>query len=292
MPDLIIGCGYLGTRVAARWREQNRDIHVLTRSPQRAADFRNQGMTPILGDVTDPVSLDALADKEYNSVLYAVGYDRSAAPSKREVYRDGLAHVLERITSRCRRFFYISSTSVYGVSDGSWVDEQSPTEPTTESGEICLAAEELVRDTFHGRSASWSILRLAGIYGPNRLLRKVDMLRDNSPLPGNPDAWLNLVHVDDAARVVLAAEQLAAPAPLYLVADDESPTREAYYRELARLVGAPEPQFDEAAPAKRTSGLNKRCRNDFVKKSLGFQFEYPTFRTGLPAAMRETEGLS
>ncbi|MCA9040169.1 MAG: SDR family oxidoreductase [Planctomycetaceae bacterium] len=292
MPDLIIGCGYLGKRVARLWQAQDRDLHVLTRSTARADQFQQTGLIPVVGDVVNPDSLNELAACEYGTILYAVGYDRSAGPSKQEVYLDGLQNVLELVRSRCQRFLYISSTSVYGISDGSWVDEQSPTQPETESGEICLQAEERVRSSFSGSSASCSIIRLAGIYGPDRLLRKVEMLRENTPIPGNPEAWLNLIHVEDAARVVLAVEDVETPAPLYLTADDRPPTREEYYRELARLVGTEEPQFDDSTPAKRTSGLNKRCRNEFLKKSLSFEFQYPTYATGLPAAIAETPNLS
>ncbi|QDU78335.1 short chain dehydrogenase [Polystyrenella longa] len=291
MSDLIIGCGYLGKRVAARWLAENRDVHVLTRSQNNADQFTQQGMTPVIGDVTQPESLNTLAQQEYGTVLYAVGFDRAAGPSKREVYIDGLQNVLARLKPRCQRFLYISSTSVYGVSDGSWVDEQSATEPETESGEICLQAEQAVRNTFSTGPATGSILRLAGIYGPDRLLRRIEMLRNDDPIPGNPESWLNLIHVEDAARVALAVEKQRNPASLYLVCDNQPPTREEYYRELARLVNAPEPRFDDDTPAKRTRGLNKRCRNQFVKESLPFQFDYPTYQTGLQTAVEQTDGL-
>ncbi|MEZ6046368.1 MAG: hypothetical protein R3C11_12530 [Planctomycetaceae bacterium] len=111
-------------------------------------------------------------------------------------------------------------------------------------------------------------------------------------LPGNYLSWLNLVHVDDAARAVLAVEGQTQPAPLYLIADDLSPTRKEYYTRLAKLVEAPPPHFDEDAPAERTQGMNKRCRNNFLKESLDFQFLYPDYITGLKDAVERSEGLS
>ncbi|MEZ6046367.1 MAG: NAD-dependent epimerase/dehydratase family protein [Planctomycetaceae bacterium] len=177
MSSLIIGCGYLGNRVAKRWLAKGREVVCLTRSASRAESLRQKGLLPLVGDVTQPDSLAPLGERNYETVLYAVGYDRTAGPSKRDVYLSGLQNVLEKVRRRGQRFIYISSTSVYGVSDGSWVDELTQTNPATESGEICLEAEEIVRQTFLDSKVSCSILRLAGIYGPDRLLRKVDQLR-------------------------------------------------------------------------------------------------------------------
>ena len=57
MRRLIIGCGYIGLRVARAWSERGDDVFALTRSESRAADLRAQGMIPVLGDVTDRSSL-------------------------------------------------------------------------------------------------------------------------------------------------------------------------------------------------------------------------------------------
>src|SRR5689334_20266559 len=127
-PDvLILGCGYLGRRAAARWTAAGRTVAALTR---RDADtLRNLGITPVVGNVLDPASLRALP--AVGTVLYAVGMDRTSGRSMREVYHDGLRHVLDTLPAP-RRFVYVSSTGVYGQADASWVDESSPTEPTEE----------------------------------------------------------------------------------------------------------------------------------------------------------------
>src|SRR5262245_51655261 len=83
---LIIGCGYRGRRVASAWCDQGRTIYVLTRS--RAEELQRAGLSPIVGDVTEPASLKALPRVE--TVLYAVGRDRSAGHSMRDVFVDGL----------------------------------------------------------------------------------------------------------------------------------------------------------------------------------------------------------
>lgn len=282
MDLLVIGCGYLGRRVAQAWPGQ---VHVLTRSTTRASEFAALGWQPVVGDVCEPATLEQLP--AVDAVLYAVGFDRSAGRPQIEVAVGGVTHVLARMVGKCQRFVYVSSTSVYGQSDGGWVDEASPCEPVQPGGQCCLAAEQLVRAACVPGQAR--ILRLAGIYGPQRVLAKVETLRAGEPLTGRGDAWLNLIHVDDAAAI--AAEALSRPDfdGTVLVCDDRPVTREEYYSRLAELVGAPKPRFDADAPVRRGSGgLNKRCSNTRLKGLLGQPLQFPTGEQGLVQALEDS----
>lgn len=299
MHALIIGCGYLGERVANRWLSTGVQVSALTRSEETARRFESRGIQPIVGDVLDPVSLRQLPTP--NVLLYAVGHDRRAIASKREVYVDGLKNTLALLdppTSLARarhqrqqcQVIYISSSSVYGQSQGEWVDEQSPCEPTSEGGQICLDAERLLA----GREQT-TRLRLSGIYGPGRLLARSEQLRQGLLLDGNPDAWLNLIHIDDAVDAVLEVAQTSSPAPLYVVSDDEPITRRAYYNQLAAAVSAPPPRF--AADASETTedasvresslptSMNKRCCNNELRKLLGRPLRFPSMVSGIPHAV-------
>lgn len=283
MRVLIIGCGYIGRRAAARWIAAGHEVTALTRSPERAAELARAGLRTVVGDVLDTRSLAALPAADV--LLYAVGYDRTAGQDKRTVYVEGLRQVLHAVQERVGRCIYVSSSSVYGQDAGEWVDETSPTEPQTEGGRICLAAEEVVLRSPLGLADRSCILRLSGIYGPDRLLAKVDALRQGTPLAGSPEAWLNLIHVDDAAAAASAAAESPAPQPLYLVSDDRPVTRGEYYAQLASLVSAPTPRFDPTQSPRHGTGLNKRCCAQLVKDSLGMEWNYPTLAEGLPACL-------
>lgn len=279
---LIVGCGYLGRRVAQRWRLTGDEVFVLTRSADHAHEFAALGLQPVVGDVLSVDSLRSLPQADL--VLYAVGFDRSSEATKRSVYVDGLRNVLSIVATSCRRLIYVSSTSVYGQDAGEFVDEGSVAAPTEESGRICREAEQLVWEFFpknvqpDARGAV--ILRLAGIYGPGRLLTRVEQLRRGEPLSGNPDAWLNLIHVEDAVRAVVAAESHAKPGETFVVSDGHPARRGDYYRALAEQVGAPPPQF-QTADASALAYWNKRCVNRRLREQLGVTLEFPTFIEGL-----------
>ncbi len=278
-PYLIIGCGYLGRRVARRWLRDSQLVAALTR--RNAEVLAAMGITPLTGDIFDPQSLRRLPAADV--LLYAVGLDRSAGRSMREVYVDGLANVMEHL-SPPRKVIYISSSSVYGQQDGGWVDETSPTRPQEEAGQIVLEAEQLMRE----RWPQAVILRLAGLYGPDRLLRRRRQLAAREPIAGDPQRWLNLVHVEDAATAVVEAARRAVPGTLYNIVDDRPLTRREYYELLARLLELPPPCFAEQAEPRAN---NRRIRNTLAKKELQWQLTYPDVSTGLPAAIAESAEL-
>jgi nucleoside-diphosphate-sugar epimerase len=280
MSVLIIGCGYLGLRAAKVWISAGRRVYALTRG--RADLLRSHGIEPIVGDVLDPHSLRNLIHTD--TVLYAVGLDRSSGRSMREVYVQGVQNVVEALIQAhgrpsvgVQKFLSISSTSVYGQTDGSWIDETSPTEPLEESGRVVLEAEQTLRQ-FRPDAI---ILRFAGIYGPDRVIRKASLLK-GEPVPGDPERFLNLIHVDDGVRAVLAAEAKGEPGETYLIADDHPPTRREFFTRTAEVIGAPPVTFDG------TGGVeaNRRVSNAKAKERLGFTPVFPTFREGLPASLK------
>ncbi|QDV52340.1 SDR family oxidoreductase [Gimesia fumaroli] len=304
MHKLIIGCGYVGLPVAQKWLEQGHSVSALTRSEAHASEFKQRGITPLMGDITQPDSLKGLPESE--TVLYAVGFDRSAEKSRREIYVEGLNNVLTEIKQRTEKMIYLSSTSVYGQSTGEWVDETSVCEPERENGQICLAAEQLFEQ--HGltpngaqrETATAVILRLAGIYGPGRLLARMQQIKAGEPLTGRPDAWLNLVHLADIVNTILKCDTDIHLESHYLVSDSQPITRQEYYETLARLLKAPHPQFAGDSPGQsalkslrmhsteRAAGLNKRCSNLRLRETLGVELVYPTIQEGLPQAIENT----
>jgi nucleoside-diphosphate-sugar epimerase len=269
----ILGCGYLGRVVAKLWLAKGNQVAALTRS--RGDELRSVGIEPLLGDVTDAAS-PRLPDVD--TVLYAIGLDRTAGKSMREVYVNGLTNVLSALPAP-KRFIYISSTSVYGQADGSWVDELSPTEPAEENGRIVLECERILRE----RMPEAIILRFAGIYGPGRLLRRATAIEKNEAIATDPEGWLNLIHVEDGARAVLAAAERGTPGATYNVADGHPVKRREFYGEMAAILGSPAPRF--TVTAERT---NRRISNRRMREELNVELQYPDFLSGLRQAIGGT----
>lgn len=289
MTTLIIGCGYLGERLGTRLRQQGERVIGTVRSPASADRIAALGIEPVIADVLVPESLAQLPPAE--RLFYSVGFDRAAGFSMRSVYVDGLRNVLDALPPTVARLVYASSTGVYGQTNGEWVDETSPADPRHESGRICLEAEQLVTSWARtsAPSATAIILRFAGLYGPGRMVRR-SILERGEAVPGDPDKFLNLIHIDDAAGAALAALAASQPGPLYVVTDDRPVTRNEYYSRMATLLGTPPPRFappSPGSPEAAREATNKRLSNRRLKTGLGVSLNFPDITTGLAAAVKQ-----
>ncbi len=284
---LIAGCGYVGGRVAATWQAHGLQVFAVTRSELKAQDLTNAGIAPILFDLAQTTPMPQLPDVDV--VLWSVGFERTSGGSRQAIWIDGLQRLLNALPPRKapRRILYTSSTSVYGEGHGQDVDENTVPNPTSEGGLACLAAEQLLQDVATQGSARVSILRLAGIYGPNRLLRRITEVHSNAPITSPPDEWLNLIYVDDAVTAIDCISRLESPPSLINIVASETVTRRQYYTTLAKLVDAPPPAFASAAP-ESTSPTPRRGGNrrviSVVRKSLQIPFRYDSITDGLKVA--------
>src|SRR4029450_2997962 len=110
MAKLIIGCGYLGWRVARLWQAGGERVFAVTRSAERAASLAADGLVPIVADVTDATQLALPQDIE--TVLWAVGHSKAPTAGQgssiHDVYVGGLANALRALPQTVGRFLYIS----------------------------------------------------------------------------------------------------------------------------------------------------------------------------------------
>jgi hypothetical protein len=115
MKRLVFGCGFLGSPVGNVCSSAGDEVLGITRKHDRFAELEAAGIRPILGDITNPATLVGLP--VVDTVLVAVGMDRTVYSDIRTVYVDGLQHILEALPTETGHLIYISSTGVYGNSN-------------------------------------------------------------------------------------------------------------------------------------------------------------------------------
>jgi nucleoside-diphosphate-sugar epimerase len=125
----------------------------------------------------------------------------------------------------------------------------------------------------------------------------LDKLRAGEPIAAPSDGWLNLIHVGDAARIVvaadawLAARETADGPHVFCVSDGTPVVRGEYYAEAARLVGAPPPGFmapSADSPAAARAAVDRRVRNAKMMQQLQVRLTYPSYREGLANILTST----
>lgn len=279
---LVVGCGYLGERVARRWLAEGSRVIGVTRSGARAAALAALGIEPLVGDVAAGDAGWLAGLPPLATVFWAVGFDRRAPATPRDVHVHGLGRLLAVVgrSTPPPRGILSSSTGVWGDEGGGVVSEATPPSPERETGHVLVEAERLL----HASATDGVVLRFAGLYGPGRLPR-LDDLRAGTPLAGDPDSWLNLVHVDDAAAAVCAVAAARSPRPLYVVSDGRPVLRRDWYARLAELTGSPVPRWEPSAAPRR--GADKRVDPTLLFTDLGFHPTHPDARVTVAALVDE-----
>ena len=268
MRILIIGCGYVGVPLGQALAGAGHEVHGI-----RRGEFSGEGITPHAIDLTRRKALDSLPP-DFDWLINTVSSSRGDAEQHRAVFVDGTKNLLHWLGDSPARVLFTSSTSVYPQTDGSWVDETSPANPTTGTGPALRGAEELL--------TAATVLRVAGIYGPERGFFFRQFLKGKAVLPDG-ERWLNMIHRDDVVGAILAAMEMEPG--IYNVADDEPVTHRDFFEWLAQQLDRPMPPEGENISRKRAI-TNKRVRNAKLK-AAGWRLRFPTFREGYGELIRE-----
>jgi nucleoside-diphosphate-sugar epimerase len=287
MRVLIIGCGYVGLPLGAQLARQGHQVWGMRRTDTARAELEAAGITPLVADITDWGGLSRLPNN-YDWVVNCVSVSGGGVEEYKRIYLEGTRQLLRWLeTAPLKQFVYTSSTSVYGQTDGSLVDENSPTQPEAETAQVLVATEQLLlkaaRDGFPA-----VLLRLAGIYGPNRGYWFKRFLEGDAVLEGKGERILNMIHRDDAAGAIAASLLRGQPGTIYNVVDDEPTTQLALFEFLARKFERPLPPSLPVDPslALKRGTTNKRVSNRRLRDELGYQFKHASFREGFGSGLK------
>ncbi|MEM0915260.1 MAG: NAD-dependent epimerase/dehydratase family protein [Planctomycetota bacterium] len=301
---LIIGCGYLGRAFAKRLldRPDAGPVWATTRSDDKARDLFDLGLRPMLLHVTQPLTYAALQPALDHpgplDVACLIPPGRPGAhPNPRQTVVGGIAHILKHLrhAKALRRAVLASSSAVYGhqpCPPNAPLTAESPTQATNPRARLLLDGETLWLNA-NQPPAAFHVLRLAGLYGPGRVIGQ-RAVADGHPLAGDPAAPLNLIHVDDAADVLLAMlDPERHPAPIELAADGKPITRHTYYAALAKHLGVPPPKHldTQAAaqlgidPGRLKAASNKSLDPVTTRDRLGWHPQHESVLDALPALL-------
>lgn len=285
VPLVILGCGYVGSRVARAALADGRTVRVCARSTGR--------LTPLGALGAEVKYLDAGVPKQLGPVM-------SGLPGATVVYSippvsalpPGLtirAALQAAYGAGAACFLLFSSSGLYGSQpdDEVWIDEDTPL-ATDDPAMNNVKSDELEVERCSFDRLRTVILRLAPVYGPGRGLRE-RLRKQEFRLLDDGQHATSRIHVDDVARVVFAAEARAPSRSRYLVADDEPTTQGEYTRWLCDRMAIPTPpsrgMFEPGKP--RVAHRNRRIRNTRLKQELGIELRYRSFREGEAAIEAE-----
>lgn len=290
---LIIGCGDVALRMVRLVRGRYA-LYALARDRDRFPRLRSLGLKPVWGDLDRPDSLAALAGLAHDVVHFA-------PPPRSGVHDTRTAHLiaaLAKAKSLPQHFVYLSTSGVYGDCGGELVSETRPLRPRSERAQRRADAEERLRAWGARSGVRVTIVRVPGIYAADRL--PLERLRRGTPaLAVEDDAFVNHVHADDLARIVVAALRHGQPNRSYNAADDEPQRMGDYFDSVADGFGLPRPPRIRRDEAERTLPRalwsfmqeSRRLVNARMKRELRIELRYPSVHAGIAAARIQTHAV-
>ena len=271
--NLIIGCGYLGRSLLGLLRGERN--YVVNRSgqhnPVNAADDNHQ----LIFNINDKHAwhnIDALAEKSSIRLYFRV--------PPRQIDDTIFADFIKRLNQLdIKRSILVSSTVVYGNIDRI-VDADSLVKIDSERAERQFQVEQ---DWLENMKAG-NVIRLAGIYGPDRIIGCRGII-NNEPINGDPDGWLNLIHVDDAAQLIKTISEIEQPERIELGCDGKPIKRRDYYSYLAEQLNQTQPLFSLGSDAR---GTGRRCDNSITMSRSGWQPLHVDFRKAVSKLIKQS----
>ena len=266
----VIGCGYLGSKVAHDLKQRKMHVTATTRNPAKLeaiSEVAQKGeLLPWSPDYKDFLPIVYAND----IILVMVG--AGGVENYDSAYKQ-IAHSFRQIARELKtkkKIIYTSSTSVYGDHQGKWVDENSDLLSTTEQGKILIETEKTYQSL---EEYGWhvGILRLAEIYGPGREISKKLLSYENRPISGNGLQYTNMVHVEDCAGAIqyLIDHHLYG---IFNLSDEDHFLRKELYEMVAKKHHLKEPSWDPKTTGMHTG--NKRVSIHKIK-AAGYLFKHP-----------------
>jgi dTDP-4-dehydrorhamnose reductase len=289
---LCFGFGYCAQHYVAEFGVRFGRIIGTARTAERAADlggrqFGERAVEMLIFDGRSASRAIVDAVQEADALLV------STPPA------DGVDPVLARLADEIARTpklasaVLLSTLGVYGDHGGAWVSETTAPGPLKPRGHERLEQERAWAAVGRSRDLPVAVLRLAGIYGPERNAL-LTVAQGTARRVDKPGQVFNRIHVADIVQAIDAVFGRRASG-VFNVADDEpSPPGDPIAFAAALLGAAPPPLMPFAEAAKTMSPMalafyqdNRRAENARMKRELGVTLRYPTYRDGLRALHAE-----
>ncbi|PSW14208.1 protein yeeZ precursor [Photobacterium rosenbergii] len=237
----ICGCGWLGLPLAEHLAQLGIETWGSKQAPEQADKLVEQGIHGVAlslpQTLAHPETLTPQITQFFDTDLLVI----NVPPGRHEGAADELVAKVKLLSATtkqfgCGRIVFISTTAVYGDCSGV-VDESTVPRPNTPSGKAHYELEQYLLDEWGSEAV---VLRLSGLIGPNR--HPVRFLSGRQGIENGKDK-VNLIHQQDCiAAIVQLVHGWPRERVLHLASPDH-PSREVYYRQMAKMAGLPLPEF-------------------------------------------------
>ncbi len=274
---LIFGYGYVGKYLSKCLADNNWEVISTSRDKKKHTSQENKN-----------ISILPFDDPRLPNLLKTTDYIISTIPPSKG--SNGSDPVLKLYGEHIKQnsflwIGYLSATSVYGDHQGRWVDETTPPQPASEFGKRRLYVENEWLDLYRNLDSNLHILRLSGIYGPdkNAICRIKSGKQETIVKQGH---FFSRIHVKDICHIIKNFLNSKSKGGVFNISDDQPAQLDIVDQYAANLLYK-KPQFIDYKRAKLSTMShhffeeNKRIKNDKVKKHLNIKLLFSNYKVGL-----------
>ncbi|MCX7554973.1 NAD(P)H-binding protein [Marinicella sp. S1101] len=245
----IIGSGWLAQPLAGQLIKNGHEVMMTSTRAEKVARLTQNGLDIRHYQLGDELSAD---DQLLDVDLLII------AITSKDI--DAYQKLIKQVKSdQTQAIIYISSTSVYANSDEPH-DENSP---RLNFDNPLLDIEQVIQS--HPQA---TIIRFAGLVGPKR---HPGRFFAGGKTITNPQARVNLIHLDDCLGIILAIINNQAWGEVFNGCADNHPAKGDFYPAMTAQLGAEPPLLDN----KKGETSDKTILNHKVKNSLNYVLQQP-----------------
>ena len=273
---IIFGYGYVSKFLIQQLRDLNWTIYCTSRKINLEKPVKDGNVTVI-----------NFLDPKLPSIIKSSNICLSAVPPGAEII-DPVLKIYSDIISKgsFEWIGYLSSTSVYGDHKGAWVNEDTECKPGNEKSKIRFSAEQQWLNLYLTYKLPVHILRLSGIYGPNR--NCLEQIKNGKSFTIIKKwQYFSRVHIADICMATITSIKHPTSGEIYNISDDEPAPINIVQQFGASILNKntlneiPFESSDLSAQAKVFFNDNKKISSQKIKDNLNIRWQYPNYKSGL-----------
>ena len=252
---ILAGSGYLGESIIAKYKIIKNTFNIIELC--RSMKTHKPGVKSIQIDF-DNIT-DDMKYIEGSVVVYM------APPDTLSLKDERLNKFLNNISNyEVKKLIYISTSGVYGICNGNFVNEENKLNPLTDRAKRRADAETQIQKFCMRKNIGGIIFRVPGIYGRNRL--PIKRVKERDPLINIEESrTTNLIHVGDLTRLVIKALSLTnKKTEIINVSDGKAVKTTRYYEIIYKALNMKLPEYISYDQAIR---MYDEKRASFLKES-------------------------
>jgi nucleoside-diphosphate-sugar epimerase len=301
---VIGGTGFLGTHLVPKLQKQGHEVTILTRSREKASNLEGLGIKVVVGNLLQPESLMSNLSSQDAVISVAMPDIRPGRISSKRFkilrnqttsYFSTPITIAEKLS--CPLIFTLGTsfrTKGDEVADESWPIERFG---MTRIGEL---VDPLISEVIKRGSLPLIQMIPGQIYGPGGLFRNLMYewtKKGKYRVIGSGNNYIPRIYVEDCADAYIKALGKMPIGEKFIIADDGPCTQREFSDFMADCMRVSKPKSIPGFVIRIVLGklmyetitMNCRVSNAKAKKCLGWKPKYPTYRQGLPVAIKEIE---